>query len=38
MPVHVLGNMCDMNDLLSISKEYNIDIIEDAAELRFISK
>ena len=32
MPVHVLGNMCDMNDLLSISKEYNIDIIEDAAE------
>ena len=32
VPVHVLGNMCDMNKLLSICKKYNISIVEDAAE------
>lgn len=32
MPVHVLGNMCDMEQLLEISKKYNLIIIEDATE------
>ena len=32
VPVHVLGNMCDMNKLVSICKKYNISIVEDAAE------
>ncbi|MBK86627.1 MAG: hypothetical protein CMC86_05465 [Flavobacteriaceae bacterium] len=32
VPVHVLGNMCDMNKLVSICKKHNISIVEDAAE------
>lgn len=32
VPVHVLGNMCDMNKLVSICKKHNISIFEDAAE------
>lgn len=32
MPVHVLGNMCDMDRLLDITKKYNITVIEDATE------
>ncbi|MDB5198161.1 MAG: hypothetical protein JWO92_124 [Chitinophagaceae bacterium] len=32
MPVHVLGNMCDMDRLLEISKKYNFIVIEDATE------
>jgi perosamine synthetase len=32
MPVHVLGNMCDMERLLEISKKYNLIVIEDATE------
>ena len=32
MPVHVLGNMCDMDRLLEISKKYNLVVIEDATE------
>ena len=32
VPVHVLGNMCDMNKLALICKKYNITIIEDSAE------
>ena len=32
IPVHVLGNMCDMNKLVSICKKHNISIVEDAAE------
>ena len=32
MPVHVLGNMCDMGRLLHISKKYNLIVIEDATE------
>ena len=32
IPVHVLGNMCDMNKLALICKKYNISIVEDAAE------
>lgn len=32
MPVHVLGNMCDMNKLLAIAKQFNLIVIEDATE------
>jgi perosamine synthetase len=32
MPVHVLGNMCDMPRLLQIASRYRINIIEDATE------
>jgi len=32
MPVHVLGNICDMDKLLLISKKYNLVIIEDSTE------
>jgi len=30
--VHLYGNLCDMESLLSIGKRYNIPVIEDAAE------
>ena len=32
MPVHVLGNMCDMERLIDIAKKYNLIIIEDSTE------
>ncbi len=32
MPVHTLGNMCDMDRLLSIAKAYNLVVIEDSTE------
>ena len=32
MPVHVLGNMCDMDRLLAVSKKYNLIVIEDSTE------
>jgi len=32
MPVHVLGNMCDMDRLLEISRKYHLKIVEDATE------
>ena len=32
MPVHVLGNIGNMDRLLSISKKYHLDIIEDSTE------
>jgi len=32
MPVHVLGNMCDMDRLLAISEKYNLVVIEDSTE------
>lgn len=32
IPVHVLGNMCDMDRLLLISKQHNLTIIEDSTE------
>jgi len=31
IPVHIAGNICDMNELLEISNQYNIPIVEDAA-------
>lgn len=32
MPVHIFGKMCDMDSIVSLSKKYNLYIIEDAAE------
>ena len=32
MPVHLLGNSCDMKELLKISKNENLSLIEDACE------
>ncbi|HEX7847524.1 MAG TPA: LegC family aminotransferase [Chitinophagaceae bacterium] len=32
MPVHVLGNICDMDRLMKLSAKYNLKIIEDATE------
>ncbi len=32
MIVHVQGNICDMEELLSITREYNLPLVEDAAE------
>jgi len=32
MPVHVLGNMCDMNELMRICKKYHLLVIEDSTE------
>ncbi len=32
MPVHVLGNMCDMPRLLEIANKHNIHVVEDASE------
>lgn len=32
MPVHVLGNICDMDRLLKLAAEYNLKIVEDSTE------
>jgi perosamine synthetase len=32
MPVHVLGNMCDMDRLIKIANKYNVKVIEDSTE------
>ena len=32
MPVHVLGNMCDMDRLLTIAGKYNLIVVEDSTE------
>ena len=32
MPVHVLGNICDMERLLVLAKQYNLVVIEDSTE------
>ena len=32
MPVHILGNMCDMDRFLSIVKRYPLPIVEDSTE------
>lgn len=32
LPVHVLGNMAAMDELIVLSKKYNLTIVEDAAE------
>lgn len=32
MPVHVLGNICDMDRLVSLAKQHNLVVIEDSTE------
>lgn len=32
IPVHVLGNMCDMDKLLSLAQRFNIPVVEDSTE------
>mgnify|MGYP006266961315 CR=1 FL=1 len=32
MPVHVLGNMCDMERLVDLAAQYHLTVIEDASE------
>ncbi|MBK7882957.1 MAG: DegT/DnrJ/EryC1/StrS family aminotransferase [Chitinophagaceae bacterium] len=32
MPVHVLGNMCDMERLMALAQKHNITVIEDSTE------
>ena len=32
MPVHLTGRMCEMDKIISISKKYNIPVIEDCAQ------
>jgi len=32
MPVHILGNMCDMDRFLSIVKKYPLPVVEDSTE------
>lgn len=32
LPVHVLGNMADMESLVTLAQKYNLTIVEDAAE------
>lgn len=32
MPVHVLGNICDMDRLLALAKQHNLIVIEDSTE------
>ena len=32
MPVHVLGNICDMDRLMKLAAEYKVEIIEDSTE------
>ncbi len=32
MPVHVLGNMCDMDRLMALARSYQLVVVEDATE------
>lgn len=32
MPVHVLGNICDMDRLMKLAKKHNLTVIEDSTE------
>jgi aminotransferase in exopolysaccharide biosynthesis len=32
MPVHVLGNMCDMDRLMLLAKKHNLTVVEDSTE------
>lgn len=32
MPVHVLGNMCDMSRLMQLAEQYHLKVIEDSTE------
>lgn len=32
IPVHIFGNMCDMEELMKIAHKYNLKVLEDATE------
>lgn len=32
IPVHLYGNMCEMDEIMSIAREHNLFVLEDAAE------
>ncbi len=32
IPVHLMGNICDMDKIIKIANKYNLEIIEDAAQ------
>lgn len=32
MPVHVLGNICDMERLMALAKQHNLTVVEDSTE------
>jgi len=32
IPVHMLGNLCNMPKIMKLAKRYNVDVIEDAAQ------
>ena len=32
IPVHLYGSVCDMDEIIAVGKEYNIPVVEDAAE------
>ncbi len=32
VPVHVLGNMCDMDRLMALANEYHLQVVEDSTE------
>lgn len=32
IPVHIFGNMCDMDQLLAISQKYHLSVVEDSTE------
>lgn len=32
IPVHVYGNLCDMSEIMKIANEFNLKVLEDAAE------
>jgi len=35
MPVHLYGQMCDMDGIMQIAKKYNLHVIEDCAQSHF---
>jgi len=35
MPVHLYGQMCDMDKIMELSKKYNLFVIEDCAQSHF---
>jgi len=35
MPVHLFGQICEMEKIISIAKKYNLEIIEDCAQAHF---
>lgn len=35
VPVHIYGNVCDMDEIMRIAKEHNLFVIEDVAEAAF---